>query len=211
MSLLDKIGLGQKKNDLAPLIGEKLKKEQEKYSLKRNPYLRAFIFICFIGISILSLPNATINSGLNYTVGQPWRAEDLVAPYTFAINKTADEIEKEEEQIRNTVSPVFNINPNIAIGVQTKIDSLYRNIQPVIESYYNWQESKQLNLSGNFDDSVRFAQEYANAEIQLTERSWTVLFDSYYSALTNNRPVSSFVGVQVKQRLESVIETLMNY
>lgn len=210
MSLLDKIGLGQKKNDLAPLIGEKLKKEQEKYSLKRNPYLRAFIFICFIGISILSLPNATINSGLNYTVGQPWRAEDLVAPYTFAINKTADEIEKEEEQIRNTVSPVFNINPNIAIGVQTKIDSLYRNIQPVIQSYYNWQESKQLNLSGNFDDSVRFAQEYANAEIQLTERSWTVLFDSYYSALTNNRPVSSFVGVQVKQRLESVIETLMN-
>lgn len=156
------------------------------------------------------MPNATINSGLNYTVGQPWRAEDLVAPYTFAINKTADEIEKEEEQIRNTVSPVFNINPNIAIGVQTKIDSLYRNIQPVIESYYNWQESKQLNLSGNFDDSVRFAQEYANAEIQLTERSWTVLFDSYYSALTNNRPVSSFVGVQVKQRLESVIETLMN-
>ncbi|MEQ8577865.1 MAG: HDIG domain-containing protein [Balneola sp.] len=210
MSLLDKIGLGRKKSDIAPLVGEKLKKEQEKYSLKRNPYLRAFIFICFIGISILSLPNATINSGLNYSVGQPWRAEDLVAPYTFAINKTAEEIQNEEDQIRNTVSPVFNIDPNVEIGVQTKIDSLYRNIQPVIEGYYNWQESKQQSLSSVFDDSIRFAQEYANAEIQLTEGSWTVLFDSYYSALSNNLSVNSFIGVQVKQQLESVVETLMN-
>lgn len=210
MSLLDKIGLGRKKNDVAPLVGEKLKKEQEKYSLKRNPYLRAFIFICFIGISILSLPNATINSGLNYTVGQPWRAEDLVAPYTFAIKKTVDEIQKEENQIRNTVSPVFNIDPTVEITVQTKVDSIYRNLQPVIEGYYNWQESKELNLTSAFDDSIRFAQEYTNSEIQLTEGSWNVLFDSYYSALSNNRPISSFIGVQVKQELESVIETLMN-
>jgi len=210
MSLLDKIGLGRKKNDMAPLVGEKLKKEQEKYSLKRNPYLRVFIFICFIGISILSLPNATINSGLNYTVGQPWRTDDLVAPYTFAINKTADEIQKEEDQIQNTVSPVFNINPNVEIAVQTKIDSLYRTTQPVIQSYYNWQESKQSNLPSTFVDSVRFAQEYANTEIQLTEGSWEVLFESYYTALSNNRPVNSFIGVQVKQQLESIIETLLN-
>lgn len=210
MSLLDKIGLGQKKSDMAPLVGEKLKKEQEKYSLKRNPYLRAFIFICFIVISILSLPNATINSGLNYTIQQPWRAEDLVAPYTFAINKTETEIQKEEEQIRNNVSPVFNIDPSIEIAVQTKIDSLYRNIQPVIEGFYNWQESKQNSLSSVFDDSIRFAQEYANAEIQLTETSWNVLFNSYYEALSNNRPISSFVGVRVKQELESAIENLMN-
>ena len=210
MSLLDKIGLGQKKSDLAPLVGEKLKKEQEKYSLKRNPYLRGFIFICFIGISILSLPNATINSGLNYTVGQPWRSEDLVAPYTFAINKTVEEIQKEEDQIRSTVSPVFNIDPNIEIGVQTKIDSLYRNIQPVIQSYYNWRESKQSQLSSVFDDSIRFAQEYTNTQIQLTEGSWDLLFESYYSALASNRPVNSFVGVRVKLQLESIIQTLMN-
>lgn len=210
MSLLDKIGLGQKKNDMTPLVGEKLKKEKEKYSLKRNPYLRAFIFLCFIGISILSLPNATINSGLNYTIQQPWRAEDLVAPYTFAINKTDNEIQREEEQIRNNVSPVFNIDPNVEITVQTRIDSLYRNIQPVIESYYNWQESKQNQLSSVFDDSIRFAQEYSTAEIQLTETSWNQLFESYYEALSNNRPVNSFVGVRVKQRLETTIQTLMN-
>ncbi len=208
MSLLDKIGLGQKKSDLTPLIGEKLKKEKEKYSLKRNPFLRAFIFLCFIGISILSLPNATINSGLTYTIGQPWRAEDLVAPYTFAINKTTQETDQEEAEIRSSISPIFNVDPNSEITVQTKIDSLYRSIQPVIQSHYNWQESKINQLTSAFNDSISFVQEYSNAEIQLTETSWNILFESYFDALSNNRAVSSFVGVGVKQELETIIETL---
>ncbi len=210
MSLLEKIGLGQKKTDIAPLVGEKLKKEKEKYSLKRNPYLRAFIFICFIGISILSLPNATINSGLNYTIGQPWRAEDLVAPYTFAIKKTAEEISQEETRIRENMSPVFHVDPGAEIVIQTQIDSLYRTIQPVIESYYNWQESKITNAQSVFDDSVRFATEITNVQIDLTQPSWNVLFDSYYSALSNNQPVNSFIGVRIKQQLENTIEQLLS-
>jgi hypothetical protein len=210
MSLLDKIGLGQKKADIAPLVGEKLKKEQEKYSLKRNPYLRGFIFLCFIAISILSLPNATINSGLNYSVGQPWRTDDLVAPYTFAINKTPSEISNEEQQITNSASLVFNVDPNVEIAVQTKVDSLYRNIQPVIQAHYNWQESKRNLLPTAFDDSLQFIEEFTNTQIELTDRTWDLLYESYYAFLNENRPINSFIGVQVKQELESIIETLMN-
>ena len=165
MSLLEKIGLSPKRKEITPLMGEKLKKEQEAYSLKRNPYLRAFIFICFIGISILSFPHATINSGLNYTVGQPWRADDLVAPYTFAIKKTEAEIETEQEQINQTISPIFRVEPSASIDTQTKIDSLYKRIMPVLEGYYVWQESKENNLNSVFEDSIRFAQSYSNTSI----------------------------------------------
>jgi hypothetical protein len=208
MSLLEKIGLSPKRKEITPLMGEKLKKEQEAYSLKRNPYLRAFIFICFIGISILSLPHATINSGLNYTVGQPWRADDLVAPYTFAIKKTEAEIETEREQINQTISPIFRVEPSASIDTQTKIDSLYKRIMPVLEGYYVWQESKENNLNSVFEDSIRFAQSYSNTSIQLTEDSWNLLFESYYTMKTRNRPQSSFLGVRVKQELEQIVETL---
>lgn len=210
MGLLEKMGLSQKKNDMAPLVGEKLKKEKEKYSLKKNPYLRIFIFLCFIGISILSLPNATINSGLNYTVGQPWRAEDLVAPYTFAIKKTVAEIESEEEKIRSNIPPVFNVEPNIPIAIQTRIDSLYVNIQPIIESYYNWQESKSESSNATFDDSIRFAQEFTNTQIQLTQTSWDLLFESYYTTMSTNSAPNSFVGARVKRQLESIIDELIS-
>ena len=210
MGLLEKLGLAQKKKEMAPLIGEKLKKEKEAYSLKRNPYIRAFIFLCFIGISMLSLPHATINSGLNYTVGQPWRAEDLTAPYTFALKKTSPEIEQERETLRNQVAPIYLVDSNASISVQTRIDSLYRNIQPVLESYAVWRIHKENEELTVFDDSIRFAQEYADAGIDLTEPSWNVLFESYYDVQVNNRFSSRFIGVSVKQELEQLIEQLLN-
>ena len=210
MGLLEKLGLAQKKKEMAPLIGEKLKKEKEAYSLKRNPYIRAFIFVCFIGISMLSLPHATINSGLNYTVGQPWRAEDLTAPYTFALKKTSSEIEQEQETLRSQVAPIYLVDPNASISVQTRIDSLYRNIQPVLESYAIWRIHKENEELTVFDDSIRFAQEYADAAIDLTEPSWNVLFESYYDVQANNRSSNQFIGVSVKQELEQLIGQLLN-
>ena len=47
MSFLQKIGLGRKKKEMIPLLGDKMKKEQEAYSIKYNPYLRGFIFLFF--------------------------------------------------------------------------------------------------------------------------------------------------------------------
>lgn len=210
MGLLEKLGLARKKKEIAPLIGEKLKKEKEAYSLKRNPYIRAFIFLSFIGISMLSLPHATINSGLNYTIGQPWRAEDLTAPYTFALKKTVLEIEQEQETLRKQSSPIYLVDPNAGISVQTRIDSLYRNIQPVLESYVTWRTHKENSILTAFDDSIRFAQEYSDAAIGLTEPSWNVLFTSYYDVQTFNRPSNQFIGVSVKQELERLIEQLLN-
>lgn len=210
MGLLEKLGLAPKKKEMTPLMGEKLKKEQEIYSLKKNPFIRAFIFLAFIAISMLSLPYATINSGLNYTVGQPWRAEDLTAPTTFAVKKTPQEIAQEEEALRRQVAPIFQVDLNAPISIQTRIDSLYRNIQPVLESYYSWRSNMAESGYGTaFDDSIRFAQEFNNAGIELTEPSWTTLFQSYEDVQSNKLAPNQFIGVLVKSRLESLIDQLL--
>ncbi len=210
MSLLEKFGLAPKKKELAPLIGEKMKKEQEAYSLKRNPFIRAFIFVVFIAISVLSLPHATINSGFNYTVGQPWRIDDLTAPFTFAVNKTPEEIEAEKEAIQKNIAPIYRVDSNAPIAIQAKIDSLYRGIQPVLESYYNWQSSKRNNSQTTFSDSIRFVQAFTTNEVGLTEPSWNILFNSYLQVQWNNLPSNRFIGATIKKELESLIEQLLN-
>ncbi len=210
MSLLEKFGLAPKKKELAPLIGEKMKKEQEAYSLKRNPFIRAFIFVVFIAISVLSLPHATINSGFNYTVGQPWRIDDLTAPFTFAVNKTPEEIEAEKETIQKNIAPIYRVDSNAPIAIQAKIDSLYRGIQPVLESYYNWQSSKRNNSQTTFSDSIRFVQAFTTNEVGLTEPSWNILFNSYLQVQWNNLPSNRFIGATIKKELESLIEQLLN-
>lgn len=210
MSLLEKIGLGRKKKEMIPLLGEKMKKEQEAYSLRRNPYLRAFIFICFILISIFSLPRTSVRSGFNYTVGQPWRADDLTAPFTFAINKTAEEIQSEQEEIREQIPPIFVVDPNTSIATQTRLDSLYRTLQPLLLSYHEWQTSKEDNSPAILDDSLHFVREYESTNIGLTEVSLNTLLDSYHRIESRNLRSDQFVGIIVKMRLESLIDQLMN-
>ncbi len=210
MSLLEKFGLAPKNKELAPLIGEKMKKEQEAYSLKRNPFIRAFIFMVFIAISVLSLPHATINSGFNYTVGQPWRIDDLTAPFTFAVNKTPEEIATEKEALQKNIAPIYRVDNNAPIAIQTKIDSLYREIQPVIESYANWQISKDNSSQTTFSDSIRFIQEFSTTEVGLTEPSWNILFNSYYQVQSRNFSSNRFIGSTIKKELENLIEQLLN-
>lgn len=210
MGFLEKIGLGRKKKEMIPLLGEKMKKEQEAYSLKRNPYLRAFIFICFILISIFSLPRTSVRSSFTYTVGQPWRADDLTAPYTFALNKTSEEIQAEQESIEEQLPPIFVVDNEAGITIQTRLDSLYRMLQPVLESYNDWQISKELDSPTTFDDSLRFSNEYQQSNIGLTDFSLNTLLISYHTVKTSNLLDNQFSGIIVKLELESLIDQLLN-
>lgn len=210
MGILEKIGLGRKKKDLIPLLGDKMKKEKEAYSLKRNPYIRALIFLSFILISVFSLPRNSVNTGYIYTQGQPWRADDLTAPFTFSLNKTSQEIAEEQEEIQAQIPLIFEVNPSTAIAIQTRLDSLYRNIQPVLETFHEWQISKENNRPTLFDDSLRFAREFQIANIGITEASLNVLLNSYHDVQTRNLNYNRFDGVIVKTRLENLIDQLLN-
>ena len=210
MGLLEKFGLSPKKKEMIPLLGEKMKKEQEAYSLKRNPYIRALIFLCFILISIFSLPRTSVRSSFNYVVGQPWRAEDLTAPYTFALNKTLDEILAEQNSIENQLPPIFVVDEGAGIAMQTKLDSLYRNLQPILESYHEWQTSKAIDSNTTFDDSLQFVREYGQSNIGLTDYSLNTLLISYHEVKSKNLRDDTFSGIIVKQELESLIDLLLN-
>lgn len=208
MKFLERLGLGQKKKELAPLLGDKKKKEQEKYSFKKNPFVTFFIFFFFILISVISLPRDMVNTGYSYDVDQPWRGNDLAAPFDFAIKKTESELQQQREQIREQTSPIFRVDPNAAIGIQTRIDSIYREIQPVLESYARWQDAKENQVT-SFNDSLRFAQMYNSRNLGLTEPSWDVLFRSYYQSRANDGN-EEFIGVRVKQELEELIIALLD-
>ncbi len=212
MGFLEKIGLGRKKKENIPLLGEKKKKEKEKeaYSLRLNPYLRAFIFLCFILISIFSLPRTSIQTGYIYTQGQPWRAEDLTAPFTFSLNKTSNEIAGEEQEIRQQTPLIFVVDPSARIAIQTRLDSLYRSLQPVLESYHDWQISKEAESPTTFDDSLRFAREFVQSNPGLTELSLNILLTSYHDVQNRNLNFNRFDGVIVKQRLESLLDQLLD-
>lgn len=209
MSFLEKIGLGQKKKELSPLIGEKKKKEQEKYSLKRNPYIRIVILLLFILISAFSLPRNPFNSGLNYTSGQPWRNADLTAPINFAIKKTESELEQERQEIREETPPIYRVSNNAPITIQTRIDSVYRSMYEVLEAYADWQSSKRAESESVNNDSLGFVRTLNSSEVELTDQSWELLLDDYDRVQSQNLSSNQFLGASLKQSLENIIDQLI--
>ena len=180
MNMFNKFGLGTKKQQTLPFKGEKLKKEEEAYSLKKNPYIRWTIFGIFILISILSLPRSEVRTTTNYTTGQPWRADDLTAPFTFAINKTPVEIEQERTEIQEQIPPVFVVDNTAQVSIQSEIDSIYIGTESLLQAYHLWQVSVANNNPTALEDSVRFSNELQNASLGLTDPSLDLLMQSYH-------------------------------
>lgn len=210
MSILKKIGLGQKKREAAPNIGANKIKEKKEHTEKKNKYLRALIFISFLLIVLSTLPKSTFQTVSNYSVGEPWRADDLTAPFTFAIKKTAEELEQEREQIRRQTSPIFHVDPDARATVDARLDSLYRDLQPVLDSYLQWQRSKQQGNTSAENDSIRYMQERNFSSVELDSSAWTTILDNYSTVTMNNQPQQRTVISQIQNQLQNLINSLMS-
>ena len=211
MNLLEKIGLGPKKKEAIPLLGDIKKKEQDTKSIKTNPYIRSLIFISFLVAIVLSLPRETFKQVTSYEEGQPWRENDLTAPFTFSKFKTEAEIESEKESIRNNSLPIYHIRQDVDLAISTTLDSLLNEIRPVVESYATWQTSKLVNPVIAANDSVQFRREFALASaVPISDNSWQVLLDSYSTVTLNNQSESRFVANLIVNRLGTIVNTLLN-
>lgn len=210
MSILEKLGLGPKKHDGVPNIGEKKKKEQKEVARKKNKVLRVVIFIVFLGIVLATLPQSAFQSVSNYTVGEPWRDDDLTAPFSFSLKKTAQELQAEREEIQRQTAPIFQADPNSQIIIESRLDSVYNSVQPVLESYLEWQQAKQNNSSSVINDSVRFEQEKSFSNIDFSESSWNIILENYANVNLNNVTQPTYTN-QIKSELEELISNVLSH
>jgi len=216
MSILEKLGLARKKSPGAPLIGEKKKEQEDSSSLKHNIYVRIAIIIGFLGVLIISIPQATFKEPVNYNIGEPWKAEDLTAPFSFAINKSEEEIEQEKETIRQNTPPIFHLDQNTDIIIENKIDSVFRSMQPVLKAYEVWQRTLQNESENAVKDSLAFIQRKNTSEISLSDNSWEVLTENYWQVKKNDEkpdtktaPVNEFIGKDMQETMKTLVDRLL--
>lgn len=216
MSILEKLGLARKKSPGAPVIGEKKKQQEEASTLKHNVYVRFAILFGFLLLLVLSIPQASFKEPVNYNINEPWRADDLTAPFNFPIKKTQEEIEQEKQAIRKSTLPIFHLDQNARISIQSRIDSLFRNLQPVMEAYMDWQRAKTANKNA-VQDSIEFVQKKNASGINISEQSWQALQQNYrqvhtggQSPDTKTAPRNRFIGIDLKENLENIVDELLN-
>ena len=206
MSILKKIGLGQKKPEISPAIGSGKRREREKKSERKNKYYRALILIAFLGIVIFILPRSTFQPVDSYTIGEPWRSDDLTAPFTFSIKKTAEELEQERETIREQTEPVFHIDTDAAANMQAELDNIFREMQPVLDSYTQWRRAVENGSSSADSDSIRYMQEKEFSEVLISESAWNLLAENHAQVIFNDLPQDQSYMSQIRSELSGIID-----
>ncbi|MCC5904946.1 MAG: HDIG domain-containing protein [Balneolaceae bacterium] len=209
MSILKKLGLGRKKEESAPGIGANKTREEKVLNEKKSMYLRWVILFVFLGLVLAILPQTSFQPVSQYSVGEPWRSDDLTAPFTFSIKKTAEELQQEREEIRSQTSPIYHVNNDADIIIEGRIDSLYRSMQPVMDSYLQWQRSKQDNGSSAPDDSLRYYEDREAANVNLDSDAWDTLLENYANVIMNNQPERRAVIFQISNHLEDIVDRLL--
>jgi cyclic-di-AMP phosphodiesterase PgpH len=210
MGILEKFGLAPKKKEGVPNIGEKKKKEQEVAANKKKIYLRWFIFLGFLAILIYSLPQTSFRQVSSYTVGEPWRADDLTAPFTFALQKSQAELDEERDQVRESTPAIFHLDENALPAIEIRMDSLFRAIQPVLDSYVQWERAEQDPEISAENDSIRFYEEVEASGVDFSDTTWDTLLDNYADVQMNNRPAWEYIGNRIRSDLNQLTTRIYN-
>lgn len=211
MSILEKLGLARKKNPGAPVIGEKKKQQEESSSLKFNLYIRWLIIASFLGVLVFSIPQPTFEEPVNYSEGEPWRADNLTAPFDFAIQKSDEELEEEKEEIRESTPSIFYAETDIDERLESKTDSVFQDLDEVMEAYAEWESAKQSGES-NEQDSLDYHQIRSASDVSLDDDQWEVLEDNYWAAITENGNDSSnqFIGNELENFLRELSSSFID-
>jgi len=210
MRILEKIGLAPKDKKGVPNIGEKKKKEEEKAAVKKSKYGRIAIFIAFLLVIVSVLPQPSFQPVANYTIGEPWKADDLTAPFTFSLMKSSAEIEAEREAVRQNTIPIYHVDANADLQIQNRIDSLYRSLQPILDTYIQWQRATENPRSSSQNDSLRFIEEKNTSNIELSETAWNTLLENYKEVQENNLSSSRIIINDIRNKIDEIVIELLD-
>jgi putative nucleotidyltransferase with HDIG domain len=212
MSILEKLGLSRKKKIAVPVIGDKSGKVQEAKDLRNQILVKIAISVFFLGMIITLYPRNIIKD-LSYQLNEPWKQEDLTAPFDFSILKSEEEMDREIEEIKRLTPPVFHLSADIEDRIQVRIDSVITRIEMVLEHYAEWQINKRNNAPTVSSDSIRFRQVLNNSNLTFSGASVEFLLNQYLDLrieeIRNPAQRRVFVLRDVKNRLDHLLTEVL--
>ncbi len=124
--------------------------------LKRKSEFRltqAYIFALLLGIilcllTLLMFPSAHSYEFSNLQVGDVYIGEEIIAPFDFPINKTPAQLEKDIQDAKNRVYPVFVRNDSILTAQALWLEGFIFTIQALRDSSIN--ENKKIEILTGF-------------------------------------------------------------
>lgn len=204
MSILEKIGLSRKSR-LFERPGTNALIDRE--GAKQTYWVKWITLLLFLVYLIGIFPRSSFIEP-NYKVGEPWRYDDLTAPFTFSLIKDRDELEAERQNIREVTPPVFHIDTEATDRIYARLDSVFNEMLPIMEQYLTYKNAQSGSSQEN-RDSLLYMQMRSAFRVQFDDRGWFALA-SDYQRLRSGRNSRAWLGTELKMALEVIISRVLD-
>ena len=120
----------------------------------------------------------------DYSVGMVWSKEDLIAPFSFPIYKSEQVYQKEVEETKSQVLPIFDVNSAKVSGQINWLDSLnkfFDNLEKVIDYEKSFEKEKSLPEEKRTASEQTLSKMKSDLNLNLTEAEWKSITGSLSS------------------------------
>jgi putative nucleotidyltransferase with HDIG domain len=139
--------------------------------ISRKEYLIYFIYF-ITALLLTALIPKTLRFQYEFAVGKPWKYDDLIAPFSFAIEKTDKQIDQEKKEIEENFIPFYYRDTSITNEVKQSLtkklieltkDSLIsiekskliiKKLNPIIEESYRKGIIENDSLTPKGEDNM---------------------------------------------------------
>jgi len=194
-----------------------VKKLINKFLVNHSLIYKLFLYILTVFLVVYLFPKGG-QFKYEFQKGKPWQYENYYAPFNFSIQKSKDEIEKDQQQVKTTSKQFYNYK------VQT-IDEVRSNVnQKVGELLLNSNlfESQKKKLIKNVNEILSSIYEYGYINeadrLQLNRQVVTIKKGNkiqdietnklYYLSKINDL-ISVKIGVDPLTQTESTVQTIL--
>lgn len=152
----------------------KLRKNKNEFKADKT----AKFFIAFITIVLITamFPRyETIET--DYVTGMVWSKEDLIAPFSFPVYKSESVYNKEVEDARLKVYPVFEVNAlkSSELNWLDSLNSHFGKLVKVIDYYSSYEKEKSIPEEKRTTSDQSLDKLKSELNIVLTEAEWSSL------------------------------------
>jgi putative nucleotidyltransferase with HDIG domain len=112
---------------------------------------------------------------LEFRVGGIWSQKDLIAPFSFPVLREEKEYQKDANEARTRVLPVFERDTSVSDRQVRRLEEFFRHADEALTVSRQYKTSMKRGGATATQDSLLFRQLTAALEIPLAEHEWRVL------------------------------------
>jgi cyclic-di-AMP phosphodiesterase PgpH len=112
---------------------------------------------------------------LDYRTGAVWAQKDLIAPFSFPIFREEKEYQRDVDEARQNVYPVFERDTSVADRQLRRLDEFFRRVAEAAHAELRSRTAGQQSRAAAHQDSLLFSQLAGSLDIPFTEQEWRLL------------------------------------